>query len=108
MRVWRNKYPNFVIPKNHRFMESKTCSHLNAVMKGKPEVFGSDVSDMKKLNILQEIVSWHANINTKFSISKTLAIIRLNPTPNSIISFSREPRKLEQGSQWTNIESLLL
>ena len=69
MRVWRDKYPNVVIPKNHRFTECKTYSHLKAVLKGKLEVFGSDVSDQKKLNILQEKVSWHANIT--FSISKT-------------------------------------
>ena len=70
MRVWRDKYPNVIIPKNHRFTECKTCSHLKAVLKGKPEVFGSDVSNRKKLNILQEIVSWPANM-TKFSISES-------------------------------------
>jgi len=57
MRVWSDKYPNVVIPKNHRFTEYKTFSHLKAVLKGKPWVFGSDVSGQKKLNILQEIVS---------------------------------------------------
>lgn len=77
MRVWRDKYPNVIIPKNHRFTECKTCSHLKAVLKGKPEVFDSDVSDKKKINILQEIVSLFANI-TIFSISETLAIILLN------------------------------
>ena len=44
MRVWRDKYSNNVIPKNHIFTEYKTCSHLKAVLKEKPEVFGSDVS----------------------------------------------------------------
>ena len=77
MRVWRDKYPNVIIPKNHRFTECKTCSHLKAVLKGKSEVFDSDVSDKKKINILQEIVSLFANI-TIFSISETLAIILLN------------------------------
>jgi hypothetical protein len=57
MRVWRDKYPNVVIPKNHIFTECKTCSHVKAVLKGKPVVFGSDVFDQEKLNILQEIVS---------------------------------------------------
>jgi hypothetical protein len=70
MRVWRDKYPHVIIPKNHRFTECKTCSHLKAVLKGKPEVFDSDVSDKKKLNILQEIVSRPANI-TKLSNSET-------------------------------------
>ena len=70
MRVWRDKYPNVGIPKNHRCTECKTCSHLKAALKGKPELLGSDVSDQKKLNILQEIVSWHAN-STKFNISET-------------------------------------
>ena len=70
MRVWRDKYPNVVIPKNYKFTECKTCSHLKAVLKGKPEVFGSDLFDQEKLNILQEIVYWPANI-TKFSISET-------------------------------------
>ncbi len=54
MRVWRDKYQNVIIPKNHRFTKCKTCSHLKAVLKGKPEVFDSDVFDKKKLNILQE------------------------------------------------------
>ena len=62
MRAWRDKYPNVIIPKNHRFTECKTCSRLKAVLKGKPEVFDSDVSNKKKLNILQEIVSRSANI----------------------------------------------
>jgi hypothetical protein len=57
MRVWGEKYPNVVIPKNRGIAECKTCSHLKAVLKGKPEVVDSDVSDRKKLNILQEIVS---------------------------------------------------
>ena len=69
MRVWRDKYPNVVIPKNHRFTECKTFSHLKAVPKGKPEVSGSDVFDQKKVNILQEIVSWYPNVT--FSISET-------------------------------------
>jgi hypothetical protein len=62
MRVWRDKYSNVVIPKNHKFTECKTCSHLKAVLKGKLEVFGSEVSDQKKLNILQEIVGLHVNV----------------------------------------------
>ena len=71
MRVWRDKYPNVIIPKNHRFTECKTCSHLKAVLKGKLEVFDSDVSDRTKLNILQEIVlSRSANI-TILRISET-------------------------------------
>ena len=74
MRVWRDNYPNVIIPKNHRFTECKTCSHLKAVLKGKPEVFDSDVSDRSKLKILQEIVSFSANIQI-FSISETLVII---------------------------------
>ncbi len=78
MRVWRDKYSNVIIPKNNRFTECKTCSHLKAVPKGKPEVFDSDVSDKKKLNILQEIVSMSANI-TILSISETLAIFFLKP-----------------------------
>ena len=57
MRVWGEKYPNVVIQNNQRITECKTCSHLKAVLKGKSEVFGSDVSDQKNLNILQEIVS---------------------------------------------------
>ena len=69
MRVWRDKYPNVIIPKNHRFTECKTCSHLKAVLKGKPEVFGSDVCDQKKLNILQEILSLHVNVT--FGILET-------------------------------------
>ncbi len=70
MRVWRDKYPNAIIPKNHKFIECKTCSHLKAVLKGKPKVFDSDVSDKTKLTILQEIVSRSANI-TILSISET-------------------------------------
>ncbi len=69
MRVRRDKYPNVDIPENHRFTECKFCSHLKAVLKGKPDVFGSDVSDQKKLNILQEIVSLHGNVS--FSILET-------------------------------------
>jgi hypothetical protein len=69
MRVWRDKYPNVVIPNNHRLTECKTCSHLKAVLKGKPEVFGSDVYDQKKLNIFQEIVSLHGNVT--FTILET-------------------------------------
>ncbi len=70
MRVWRDKYPNVIIPKNHRFTKCKTCSHLKAVLKGKPEVFDSDVNDKTKLNVLQEIVSRSANISI-LSISET-------------------------------------
>ena len=107
MRVWRDKYPNVIIPKNHRFTECKTCSHLKAVLKGKPEVFDSDVSVKKKINILQEIVSLSANI-TIFSISETLVIIFKTQKPYSMILFSRELLKQEHVSQWTNIEVLLL
>ena len=70
MRVWRDTYPHVIIPKNHRFTECKTCSHLKAVLKGKPEVFDKDVSNKKKLNILQEIVSRYSN-NAILSISET-------------------------------------
>ena len=70
MRVWRDKYPNVIIPKNHRFTECKACSHLKAVLKGKPEVFDSDVSNKNKLDILKEIVSRSANI-TILTISET-------------------------------------
>ncbi len=78
MRAWRDEYPNVIIPKNHIFTECKNCSHRKAVLKGKPEVFDSDVYDKKKLNILQEIVSRSANI-TILSISETEAIIFFEP-----------------------------
>ena len=57
MKVWKDKYPNVVIPKNHRFTECKTCSHLKAILKGKPEAFGPEVTHQQKIKIYQEIVS---------------------------------------------------
>jgi hypothetical protein len=46
-----------VIPNNHIFTECKTCSHLKAVLKGKPEYFGSDMFGEHKVNANREIGS---------------------------------------------------
>ena len=57
MKVWKQKYSNVIIPKNHRFTECKTCSHLKAVLKGKPEEFGPNMSDEQKALAYREAVS---------------------------------------------------
>ena len=56
MNVWNSKFRHVVIPKNHRFPECKTCSHLKAVIKAKPEDM-SDKFDTEKFVAYREIVS---------------------------------------------------
>ena len=51
------QFNNVVIPKNTRFTECKICSHLKAILKGKTEVFETDMSDELKVNVNREIVS---------------------------------------------------
>ena len=59
--VWKKKFPNVIIPKNHRFSQCTTCAQLKSDLKAKSNFMSSNFSDQKKWDLLSEQVQ-----NSKF------------------------------------------